>query len=270
MTSPDQPAESAQYIPKFIQNVPWYYKIGQDSGDDKLAHQRKDPYQVPVDHSLPQAGTGIRDEDRDDYDSKRDRWHGHSAEQWDDILAKWNQTKRNTATTNTANDDSDDTDYELEREELGLGSTLLKSGHLEDPMEKAIRDRRDVPAYILALNSNEGGKIRLGKDSTASLVSDLSDFVKKSKDSADFEKMQKFAWEQSKVFDVQQQKKRHDAHLALLRNPNVAQEEAIANADLGSSMEASPTLLMQKKKKEDQQRKKAGDEKRRKLLERYG
>lgn len=272
------------YIPKYILDVPWYYKSG-TKGDspaskDALAHHRKQPNQAPVDHSEAKAGTGISDEINVvdgaktraavDYDGKRDRWHGHSAAEWDDILASWAAVKKTPQLA--ANEDSDDTDYELELEELGLLREDLRLGHIEDPMEKSIRDRRDVPAYIRAINGNEGGKIRLGQDSTVALVSDTSDFVKKTEDNADvagFKQMQKFAWEQNQEFEAKRQRENYEAQVASLRDPNVPVQEKAA-ADLDASMEASPTLMMMKARQQEDERKKAGEAKRRKLMEMYG
>ncbi|KAM9920403.1 hypothetical protein OXX59_007247 [Metschnikowia pulcherrima] len=270
------------YIPKYIQDVPWYYKTAQKNTEsvvkDSLAHHRKAPDQAPIDHSEPRAGLGISDEvvevdgtkirKSDDYEAKRDRWHGHSAAEWDHILSEWDRVKRIT-NTQKSGDESDDTDYELELQELGLARTDLKMGLIEDPLEKSIRDRRDVPEYIRAINGNVGGKIRLGKDSTTGITNDSSECIKESRDVTEFKKMQQFAWEKNKEFEAKQQKAQYDAKLASLQNPNVQMEEQQV-ADLGLSIEASPTLMMLKNRQNEQAKKEKGDEKRRKLMERYG
>ncbi|OBA22780.1 hypothetical protein METBIDRAFT_35086 [Metschnikowia bicuspidata var. bicuspidata NRRL YB-4993] len=271
------------YIPKYILDVPWYYKSGlkaeQAGAEDTLAHHRKTPGQAPVHHSEPQAGAGIFDEVThvngtktrvaDDYDAKRDRWHGHSADEWDEILTRWEAVKKTASRGQNMNEDSDDTDYELELEELGLSRSDLKTGHVEDPLEKSIRDRRDVPAYIRAINGNMGGKIRVGKDSTVGVVNEDSEFVKESADVAEFRQAQKFAWEKNKAFEAEQKKAHYDAQLASLKNPNVPIEEQPA-ADLNFSMEASPTMMMLQNRQNEQRRKDAGEAKRRRLMEMYG
>lgn len=223
------------HIPKFIQQVPWYNRVEGDA----LAHHRKDP--SVQDSGAPQAGAGIQDQysvtggrQAADYEANRDRWHGHDAEEWNEILARWNAIKGKTTTANQS--DSDDTDYELELEELGLRRSDIKSGHIEDPMEKSIRDRRDVPAYILAINGNAGGKIRLGQDLTAGIVHSAGDFVRTSA-SLDPQKQQQFAW--------------------------------VKEAGAMDTTEASPTLMMMKSRERDAERRKKGEEKRRKLMERY-
>lgn len=274
------PTDANQYIPKYIQNVPWYYKTG-TSGDnaDGLSHQRKNPEQEAIDHSLPQAGSGIQDKFEkidgydvriaDDYAAKRDRWHGHTAAEWDDILKKWDTIKKAKNQAVADNNDSDDTDYELELEELGLDRKVIRSNHAEDPMEKSIRDRRDVPAYILAINANQGGKIRLGKDSTAALVNDDSDFVKESNDAKEFRQMQKFAWEQNKHYEEKKLRELYQAQLAGMSDPH-AEVESVVPVDLGLSVEASPTLMMLKVRENEERKRAAGELKKRNLMNRYG
>ncbi|GEQ68592.1 hypothetical protein JCM33374_g2260 [Metschnikowia sp. JCM 33374] len=275
-------ASDNSYIPKFIQDVPWYYKTQANASNephDSLAHHRKHPGQKKLDHSQPQAGSGISDEVLEvngtrtraaqDYDAKRDRWHGHSAEEWDAILSRWDEVKKAHANA-PVNDDSDDTDYELEREELGLGNADLRHGQAEDPLEKSVRDRRDVPAYILAINANDGGKVRVGKDSTVGLVHAASDFVKESSEVTEFKKAQHFAWEKNQQHEANQKKRQYDAQLAGLQNPNALVEHHVQAADLDYSMEASPTLMSLKARQKEDEKKAAAAEKRRKLMEKYG
>ena len=123
-------AENNQYLPKYIQNIPWYYKNDAlASADDALYHHRKKPGEK-LDHSDPQAGSGIKD----NFESvdghlvrskigimmrKGDRWHGHSHEEWDEIFEKWDKNQKR-ANIPLQRQDSDEADYELELEELGL------------------------------------------------------------------------------------------------------------------------------------------------------
>lgn len=270
-----------QYIPKYIQNVPWYYKDKDiKSKDDTLAHHRKDPNQQPIDHSEPQAGTGIQDEfedvdgfqirkDKGDFAAKRDRWHGYSAAEWDDVLAKWDSIKKRKQ-PKAEQDDSDDTDYELELEELGLDRKDLRTTLMEDPMEKAIRDRRDVPSYILAINANEGGKIRLGQDSTAALVNDDSEFVKAdSGEVKELRQMQKFAWEQNKEYEEKKLRELYQAQLASMADPYAVVDSTVP-LDLDLSVEASPTLMMLRNRENEAKKRKVIEEKKKGLLSRYG
>lgn len=264
-----------QYLPKYIQNVPWYYKNDQAATDDALYHHRKNAGEK-IDFSDPQAGSGIRDnfESVDghfvrgdgDYDAKRDRWHGHSNEEWDDILAKWDKIKKKTP---VEENETDDTDYELELQELGLERKQIQSMLKEDPMEKAIRDRSDVPAYIMAINANAGGKIRLGKDSTKGLVSEDSDFVKESKDVTEMKQIQQFAWEQNQAYQKKKEKELFHAQLSAAYDPYAAVDSAVP-VDLNLSVEASPTLMMLKNRENEKKKVKAREEKRNKLLDRYG
>lgn len=274
------PPKDNQYLPKYIQNVPWYFKAGNNdkSKEDELYHHRKNPNQAPIDHSVPQAGGGIQDEFDNvdgheirkdgDYSAKRDRWHGTTLADWDEILAQWNTIKKATQKPDETND-SDDTDYELELEELGLTRKDLRVDLKEDPLEKSIRDRRDVPAYILAINANEGGKIRLGQDSTAALVSNNSDFVKESKDVEELRQMQKFAWDQNKLYEEKKLRELFQKQLASLSDP-YAEVENTVPVDLDLSVEASPTLMMLKNRQNEEKKRRAVEKKKNSLLDRYG
>lgn len=268
-------SDQNQYLPKYIQNVPWYYKKDGVASEDALFHHRKNAAEK-IDHSDPQAGAGIHDDFEEvdghlvrgdgDYDAKRDRWHGHSNEEWDEILAKWDQIKKKPV---VEQEDSDDTDYELELEELGLDRKQIQSLLKEDPMEKAIRDRSDVPDYILAINANAGGKIRLGKDSTKGLVSAESDFVKESKDVAEMKQIQQFAWEQNQVYQKKKEKEIFHAQLAAMHDPYTEVVSSVP-ADLDLSAEASPTLMMMRHRENEEKKRKAVAEKRNRLLDKYG
>lgn len=274
------PPKDNQYLPKYIQSVPWYFKTGKKSSDndDLLAHHRKHPNSEPTDHSIPSAGTGIKDEyvrvdgheirQDGDYSAKRDRWHGTTLEDWDEILEKWNTIKKKTQVEED-NNDSDDTDYELELNELGLQRKDLRVNLKEDPLEKLIRDRRDVPAYILAINGNEGGKIRLGQDLTAAITNSDSEFVKESKDVTELRQMQKFAWEQNKQYEEKKQKEIFQKQLASMSDP-YAQVDDTVPVELGLSVEASPTLMMLKNRENEEKKKQALEKKKNALLARYG
>lgn len=273
------PPKDNLYLPKYIQNVPWYFKTGNEkTKTDELSHHRKDPNQAPIDHRIPQAGSGIRDEfdsvngheirKDGDYSAKRDRWYGTTLEEWDEILAQWNTIKKDIHKPEDTND-SDDTDYELELQELGLETKDLRVDLKEDPLEKSIRDRRDVPAYILAINANEGGKIRLGQDSTAAIVNQDSDFVKQSDDVKELRQMQKFAWDQNREYEEAKQRELYQKQLESLSDPYAVVEDTVP-VNLGLSVEASPTLMMLKNRQNEAERKKAVEKKKNALLDRYG
>lgn len=272
------PPKDNLYLPKYIQSVPWYFKTGNQDTKDELFHHRKHPDQEPIDHSVPQAGTGIRDDydtinghevRRDgDYSAKRDRWHGTTLEEWDEILAQWETIKKATQKPDETND-SDDTDYELELEELKLSRLDLRIDLKEDPLEKSIRDRRDVPVYILAINSNEGGKIRLGKDSSAALVNKDSDFVKESKDVTELKQMQQFAWDQNRMYEEKKLRELYQKQLASMSDPYAHVEDTVP-VDLGLNVEASPTLMMLKNRQNEEKKREAIQQKKEELLAKYG
>lgn len=269
----DFKGEANPYIPKFISTTPWYSttskdKDGKDVKDedknDYLKHQRKDP-NVVVDYSVAQAGGGISDEivesgksvvkNKVDYDSKRDRWFGYLNEEWDKVLQNWEKLKANTQKrrklTETVELDSDDTDYELELVEMNLSRDDIRTNTKEDPLEKMMRDRQDVPSYIYNITSDPNNKIRveydpksrLSKDTTKGFLNDDQQFVKKlSTEGQNLTELQKFAWE----IDQKEQKERQKESLAKSLE---AGEYVAPQVNLDLSVEASPTLMMMKQRK---------------------
>ncbi|WLF80057.1 mRNA splicing protein [Lodderomyces elongisporus] len=244
---------------------------------DYLSHHRKSG--GIVDYSLAREGSGINDEfdgtirkgtETDDYDTKRDRWYGYSTEEWLEQVKKW---RKNNTTDNDAhvnNNDSDDTDYELELYELGLDRDEVMSNRTkQDPMEKMLRDRQDVPAYIHKINSRKDGKITLDFDYDPKtkrkvnipegFVNDQTQFVKKmSGEAQKLSTLQQFAWELDKK------------DLESRRIQDLMNSEGTTRAtDLGNSLEASPTLMMMKAKQAEEAAKERSIAKRKKLLEMY-
>ncbi|CAI5758147.1 unnamed protein product [Candida verbasci] len=248
------------YIPRYILDKPKWYdqndKEGEDENKDELAHHRN---QSEIkDYSLATTGQGINDElslrqDTTNYDEKRDKYYGYSNEQWLEHLKKW---KPIDITTN--DNDSDDTDYELELIELGIDKSKLKRNYKQDPMERMIRDRSDIPDYIRNIKmNNEKLEIENKNESDLvkqNLINDESQFVRQSNDDDESKKLQnlqKFAWELDK---------------------KAVKHELLPETDLNLSVEASPTLVMLKQKKQEEERQieRENEAKRRKkLLEKY-
>lgn len=275
------------YIPKFISNVPWYHnKLTDETKADYLSHQRSDASAEVVDHSIPKAGSGIRDEFEikgqtevkkvNDYDSKRDRWHGYEAQEWDKILDNWDNIKRKKQKKGTLIDtgeNSDDTDYELELIELGLDLKDIKTNLKEDPLEKTIRDRQDVPAYILNITSSNkiqyDPKSRLTKDPSAGFINDKNQFVKRlTGDAKRLESMQTFAWEKNKQQEEIQ--KRELLQKNLTRNAESDDKPEGIKVDLNLSMEASPTAMMLKEREHLAEQKQINEQRKNDLLSKYG
>ncbi|KAG7665723.1 SLU7 [[Candida] subhashii] len=286
------------YIPKYITSKPWYQDAqqtktkheeeGDNNGqsDDYLSHHRKQPKEI-VDYSQAKIGSGIQDNFEgsirkdvtgDNYDMKRDRWYGYSSEEWLDQIKKWEEshqqqqkTKRRKVDKNKNGDeDSDDTDYELELIELGLEKKDIFSNIKEDPMEKMLRDRQDIPSYIYNITSNENNKIRLEydpksritKDPSKGFLNDQNQFIKRREgDAKDLTNLQKLAWE----LDQQDKKK----SLAILKEQEI-EAENIPETDLKYSLEASPTLMMLKAKQAKEEQLRRSALKRQELLNKYG
>ncbi|KAI5968890.1 SLU7 [Candida theae] len=286
-----QNKETNKYIPKFIISKPWYNE--NESGNtettqentDYLSHQRKTS--EIIDHSIPLVGQGIKDErengirnasNNENYDTKRDRWFGYSTEEWLEKVKNWNEKNDvQVNSTNNEGEDSDDTDYELELNELGLDGKDIMQNIKEDPMEKMLRDRQDVPAYIHNINSRSDAKIRieydpksrLAKDPTKGILNDKNQFVKKLEgDAKDLKKLQTFAWDLNKKNEQQRQ-------MAQVANAGVGDANANANAnanvtDVNDPLEANPTLMSIKEREQKEAAKQKSIAKRRKLLDMYG
>lgn len=283
-----QDKELNPYIPKYIISKPWYNE--KESGDsepsqdqaDYLSHQRKTS--EIIDHSLPQVGQGIIDEKKngirnasndENYDTKRDRWFGYSTEEWLEKVKDWNEKNDvKVITTKNEVDESDDTDYELELIELGLDRKDVMQNIKEDPMEKMLRDRQDVPAYIHNINSRSDAKIRieydpksrLAKDPTKGIINDKNQFVKKLEgDAVDLKTLQTFAWDLNKKNEQQKMMAQVAAgDGGAVDNPN-------ANVtDVNDSLEANPTLMLIKEREQKEAVKQKSIAKRKKLLDMYG
>lgn len=260
----------SQYIPKFIQNVPWYYKLQKPKDEeqkeqlDAFAHQRK--LGVGTDLNAAQTSESRLDavDALDDYDAKRDHWRNNAEEQWDEIVGNWDQNKNKLRKNAYDQNDSDDTDYELEIEELGLDPKHLRSYNLEDKEERSNRDRNNVPAYIMGITANEGGKVRYGQDSLGSIVLQDSEFVRESKDEQDLKKMQEFAWEKNKQHEKEQQMKQYYSEV------KGEVDDTLTQTNLDYVVEASPTLLMLKAKEKEKKALAERAAKHKKLMERYG
>lgn len=121
-------------LPRYIKEVPWY-KEGQ-------AEEVKD-------HSYSIAGQGFSN---NTYDSKRDKWEGYEV--------TYGENKELQSSSDPIKEKEldlyeggDDTDYELEKQELGL-DTLSKDDNKQHQQEKMVRDRQDIPGYIRNINDH--------------------------------------------------------------------------------------------------------------------
>ncbi|KAI5961584.1 SLU7 [Candida pseudojiufengensis] len=283
------------YIPKFIISKPWYSedKLKKDGDEEKsedyLSHQRK-TLEV-IDHSIPKVGDGINDEfegnvrtnkeSDENYDSKRDRWYGYSNEQWLESIKNWNEKNNKTSklSKHIDNDDSDDSEYELELKELGLEKSDILKNVKEDPMEKMLRDRQDIPAYIHNINSRTSNKIRieydpksrLAKDPTKGILNDKNQFIKKIEgESKNLKILQNFAWElDQKDLEIKKLKQIEELKEREYSYGDEEIKEDKIGSDLNLSLEASPTLMMLKANQEKQKAKEKLIAKRKAILDKY-
>lgn len=286
--SNDSEGGENKYIPKFITSKPWYHGQNDDKlEDDYLSHQRKDPKTI-VDYNLAITSNGIQDEfdvngdhktkKNEDFDSKRDRWYGYDVNDWNTTLENWDiireqkraKTRKN-AIDDTEKVDSDDTDYELELIELGLERDSIKQNVRESVLEKTIRDRLDIPAYIHNITHNANNKIRieydpksrLAKEATSAFINDDSAFVKRDTDGYKLTQLQKFSWD---INRADQQKQQKELLEKLLRINET--QEPVFNLDY--SIEASPTYMQLKQKQHQQALGEEQAKKKSALLDKYG
>ncbi|KAI3402831.2 SLU7 [Candida oxycetoniae] len=241
-----KPNELNPYIPKYIISKPWYQGKSGSADEDYLSHQRKTG--EIIDHSLPQTGQGIKDDfdgsvrketQDENYDAKRDRWYGFSTEEWLEQVKRQRQKEREgegEEGIRDRNDDSDDTDYELELQELELERAQVIKNIKEDPMEKMLRDRQDVPVYIQNITSRRDGKIRidydpksrLAKDLTKGFFNDRKQFVKKLEGKAqELKNLQSFAWE-TKQGEEENLGFEANPTLVMMKAKQTAEQNAIA------------------------------------------
>lgn len=267
------------YIPKYIANVPWYQrrdKNEQEQAQDYLSHQRLEPEAEPIDHSIARAGEGIEDKfvegaesqvkSYQDWDSKRDRWYGYNSEEWDRLVKNWDKVKRRKTATPEHQESDDESEYELELMELGLSKQDIVKNLKEDPLEKTIRDRQDVPAYIMSINSSNkisyDPKSRIAVDPQRGYLNDRNQFVRYlSGEASDLEQVQKFAWEQNREYEVEKQKEK-------LRHNVLDSNDIPANLDI--SLEASPTLMMLQNKRAQESKHQLNSQRKKQLLTKYG
>lgn len=266
-------SSESNYVPKFIQNVPWYYKLKNQNKDDQAtsdsyAHQRKlestTKSSALASVAVTTDASNETNRGQEDYESKRDRWQGHAEEQWDEIVGTWESNKGSLKFVESNQDDSDDTEYELELQDLGLERWQLKSNRLGGNLSNSHGDQSEIPNYILGITANEGGKVRYGIDSLAAIINQDSEFVREKKDEEDFKKIQAFAWEKNRQHEKEQQMKQFYSEV------NGEQNGSLTQANLDYVVEASPTLLMMRAREKEKKAKEESEKKMKKLMEKYG
>lgn len=212
-----------------------------------------------------------------DWDSKRDRWHGVDVKQWDEIARNWDDIKKNinskkqkkrglSAGLNEDEDDSD-TDYELELTELGLDQKDVTNKLREDPLEKTLRDRQDVPAYIQNINSGRSGKVsyeKLGDSKNSEIVNDQSEFVRGRTE--EIKKLESFAWEQAEKSEKEQQRIILEKRLNGEMDVN---SDGGGVLDLDLNLAANPTAIAVKVRQQEVEKRLEREIKRKKLEDRY-
>lgn len=245
-------------IPRYVTNVPWYQKDGQKDEKDYRSHHVKRPGEGPVDYSEAQHGLGFNNysDSGEIYDSKRDRWQGFDAADYDKVAEQWEAIKAGVG----GQDGKEFPDYRVEMIELGLDSRHFRSTVKQDVAEKTIRDRGDVPEYI---NRISAGKMKA--DKTAELVSS-DQFAPAS--GTDLAATRAFAWDQDNSYTQKRRQEALEYHLQAATG-FAKQTKSGPMVNLDTNMEASPTATALLERQEAEQKRKQRMERHKKAIERY-
>lgn len=271
---------SNPYIPKFISTKPWYRAQEGDNKEDLLSHQRNG--KEIIDFSEAKPGEGIHDDleitetsrvkNSTGYDSKRDRWFGYNSSDWDAILKHWNDNKSKRFYLKET-DDSDDSDFELELIELGLSHNDYKNNSKEDGLEGAMRDRKDVPSYLLNISLNDS---KIKYDPQSNSEKDLSEimnkndqFVKSNSDVVSLTELQRFAWEENEKDQEVRQRNNFAKKLENLARANDNNEES-DSINLDFNIEGNPTYMEYKLREKRKEVQLSKQQKKQRLMSLYG
>lgn len=251
-------------IPKYVKQVPWYQKERQKDDDDYLSHHQKDAG-GPVDFSEAQAGRGFKDysDVSEHYDSKRDRWEGYEAGEYEAAVEEWEKRagKRARKAANSAAEKDSQPDYGVEMIELGLLERDMRARVRQDAEEKTVRDRNDVPDYIKKIGDTTGA------------AQTADEFVRSSstKDGliSSFDQTRAFTWEKDREFQLHRDQQLLQLLLLALTRDGTSGPVG-SQANLSISMEASPTAAALQARKDAEAKKLASRLERQKMLAKYG
>ncbi|CAI4058107.1 mRNA splicing protein SLU7 SKDI_04G3170 [Saccharomyces kudriavzevii IFO 1802] len=121
----------------------------------------------------------------DDWDSKKDRWYGYSGKEYNELVRKWEQNKKNDVNLKDKSQTDEtlwDTDEEIELMKLELYKDTVGSLKKDNPENSQLyrvstRLREDRAAYLNDINSAESNydpKSRLYKSSALGTVDEKS------------------------------------------------------------------------------------------------
>ncbi|QPG76093.1 hypothetical protein FOA43_003479 [Brettanomyces nanus] len=211
------------------------------------------------------------------YDEKRDRWHGFDVDsEYDEQVKKMKQKEKNMRNKMTTDVDLEELDNdELEEmKELGLIDDIKKAKKdatlkaviennplaAEKNTRASVRSLDEKPRYLEVIDSGEelrfNPKSRVYKDLKEGYLNSRGQFIPYlNGEAADFEKMKQF------THGIQQQRKEKWEN---------GEKDVTSMADLTYTEEASPTAVMLATKKKKLELDEVREAKRRQLLAKYG
>lgn len=198
--------------------------------------------------------------DNNDWDTKRDRWHGFNAEtEYAQILQGLEKKEKNKVLA-YMNKNKNDLNKELDTDDL------IKAILQDNPLAKKSNDEHvgrsldQKPRYLEVIKTGEelryNPKSRVYKDLNEGYLNDRGQFIPYlTGEAAEFEKLKKF----TRTIQNEQHVKWEDD-----------ESGAISAADKQFNLEFNPTAVMVKMKEKEENDKKIRDIKRKQLLEKYG
>ncbi|CCK71709.1 mRNA splicing protein SLU7 KNAG_0H02940 [Huiozyma naganishii CBS 8797] len=169
---------------------------------DCLERPRKVPAVQEV--AVQSSNVKIRDDEKLDWDAKKDRWFGYSGEDYDAVLDKWGDRVHGATLDDGGQGDQYDTDEEVELTKLGLLEEFKERRAKRSQVTKgngvkaSIRLREDKAAYLNDINSSEtryDPKSRIYKDETVGSIDEKSKMFRRylTGEGAELDELNKFS-----------------------------------------------------------------------------
>ena len=231
------------------------YRKGACENCGSMTHKAKDCLSRPRKHGAKWTGRNIQADEvvqKVDlgWDAKRDRWNGYDATEYQRVVDEYNELEEMKRSVKKQTDTENEVNTEVEDGEGDVYEAETDMGREQSTSTRNLRIREDTANYLLNLDLDSAKydpKTRsmvdtgpTSDDKAGKLVADEG-FVKKGGEAAEFERVQRYAWETQERGDTNK--------IHLQANPTAA------------------ILTLQKQEKEAEEKRKA---RQKELLEKYG